>query len=217
MTFTKLFCKYLKFLTYYVILLFVTILYLTGYLIWEPVTWDFLRNTSKLYFCNMLNNSYMANCTKDIEALLEMDSKILLCTVIHWLYRVKFVIYPFGSQDELWNLLLIPIYSSHIALRLAKWVHIFGKFSQLNRLILNFMGRHKWVHQKNRKMLWSMNFVCLLGDSVIPTTHYCLVFQIYHVKCSYQTKLMWLKLTVKILISTASWVLYHFLVKIQLD
>lgn len=85
----------------------------------------------------------MANCTKDIEALLEMDSKILLCTVILWLYGVKFVIYPFVSQDEVWNLLFIPIYSSHIALRLAKWVHIFGKFKQLNKLILNFRGRHK--------------------------------------------------------------------------
>lgn len=84
----------------------------------------------------------MANCTKDIEALL-VGSQILLCTVIHWLYRVEFVIYPFVSQDEVWNLLFIPIYSSHIALRLAQWVHIFGKFSQLNRLILNFRGRHK--------------------------------------------------------------------------
>lgn len=42
----------------------------------------------------------MANCTKDIEALLEMRSQILLCTVIHWLYGVKFVICPFVSQDE---------------------------------------------------------------------------------------------------------------------
>jgi len=95
------------------------------------------------------------------------------------------------SQDEVWNLLFIPIYSSHIALRLVKLVHIFGKFSQSNRLILNFRGRHKRVHQKNQKMLWSINYVCLLGDSFIPTTHYCLVFQIYHVKYSYQTELMY--------------------------
>ena len=184
---------------------FITVLDLRGSLHWEPITWDFLRNTSKLYFCNILINSYMANCTKNIEALLEMGSKILLCTAIHWLYGVKFVIYPFVSQDEVWNLLFILIYSSNIALRLAKWVHIFGKFSQLNRFILNFRGRHKWVHQKNQKLLWSINYFCLLGDSVIPTTHYCLVFQIYHINCSYQTELMWLNLTVESLISTTSW------------
>jgi len=43
------------------------------------------------------------------------------------------------SQDEVWNSLFIQIYISHMALRLAKWVHIFCKF----RLILNFRGRHK--------------------------------------------------------------------------
>lgn len=85
----------------------------------------------------------MADCTKDIAALLEeMGSQILLFAEIHGLHGVKFVIYPFEPQD-IWNLLFSPFLSSHIALRLTKWLYIARKFRQLNRLILNFRGSHK--------------------------------------------------------------------------
>jgi hypothetical protein len=152
----------------------------------------------------------MANCTKDIATLLEdMCSQILLCTEIHWLYGMKFVIYPFVLQVDVWNLLFNQICNSHIALILAKWLHIFGKVSQLNRLILNFASSHKWVHHKKQKMLWSINYICLLGDWINPNRHYCHVFWICHVKCSYQTELMWMKLTVASLTSAASWVQVH--------
>jgi hypothetical protein len=76
----------------------------------------------------------VANCTKDIEALLEdMDSQILSCTEIRWLYGVKFIVYPFVLQADVWNLLFSPIYNSHIASILAKWLHIFGKVTQLKQ------------------------------------------------------------------------------------